>query len=112
MKQVLIFITLLSLAMHISAAGWLTSNSSAVINHINIEGGLVRIKYTATDIADPDKCGNEGAAILLDDTKNGDRQYAALLAAHMSGKAIRLYGNGCFTGWDQTWPKIHAVFIY
>jgi hypothetical protein len=111
-KKVLLILVVFFVSIQASASGWLTANSSAEIEFVNIENGLVKIKYTATDMADPDNCGNIGYAILLDDTKNGDRQYAALLAGHMGKKTIRLYGAGCYTGWNQTWPKIHAVFLY
>jgi hypothetical protein len=102
---------LLILIMNYSfASGWATKDNSGKIASVNVEGGLVKVFYTANDLSDPDGCGNKDTFILKDDTKNGDRQYSAILASHMSQRPIKVYVSGCYTGWNQTWPKIHAIF--
>jgi hypothetical protein len=110
-RRIIIIIGFCLMSFGVQANGWLTKNSSARITSINIENDIVKIAYTATDIGNPDGCGNEGFAMLQDETKQGDRKYAALLAAHMSNKPIKLYAYGCYTGWGQTWQKIGSVFI-
>ena len=93
------------------ADGWATSNGSAHITTIDVESGVVRVWYSATDDGNPDACANTGVFILADDTKNGDRQYAALLAAHAANKAISLWVSGCWAGWGSTWPKLASLFV-
>lgn len=91
--------------------GWATSNGTGRITSISPEGGIVRIWFTATDTSNPDGCGNSGVVVLNDETKNGDRQYAALLAAHVAGKPISFFVAGCWSGWGSTWPKMYSVFV-
>jgi hypothetical protein len=93
------------------AAGWATNNGTAKITSVSIETGFVKVLYSATDSSNPDTCDNDGLFILKDDTKNGDRQYAAILAAQASQRPVRIYVVGCFNVWNQTWPKLHAFFI-
>lgn len=93
------------------ADGWATSNGSGRITNISAESGVVRVWYTATDASNPDSCANTGVVVLNDDSKNGDRQYAALLAAHAAEKSVSFYVAGCFSGWGTTWPKMASVFV-
>ena len=109
--KVFLFLILCAVQSIAYAAGWASGGGTAVITTISIEGGLVKVAYTAADTADPDQCGNQGVFILQDDSKNGDRQYSAILSARMSEKPIRIYVSGCYSGWGQTWPKLWSIFI-
>ncbi len=93
------------------AAGWATHNGSAKITSVSVESGFVKVLYTSTDGVNPDGCDNDGTFLLKDDTKNGDRQYAAILAAQASQRPIKIYVLGCMNAWNQTWPKLHSIFV-
>lgn len=93
------------------ADGWETSNGSGRITSMSAESGVVRIWYPATDASNPDSCANTGVLVLYDDSKNGDRQYAALLAAHAAGKSVSFWVSGCYSGWGTTWPRMASVFV-
>lgn len=107
--QVMFPLATLFIVASANAGGWASQN--AIIEFINIESNIVRIKFKADDEADPDECGETGYIILSDDTTNGDRQYSALLAAQMAQKPTKLYVNGCFEKWNTSYPKLHAVFL-
>ena len=109
--RLIMFFFLVTVSTKSFSSGWLISEGWAKISTINVESGLVRITYTAEASLDPDACGVKGVAFIQDDTTNGDRQFSILLAAKMAQKDIRLYGNGCISGWGKQWPKVHAVFV-
>jgi hypothetical protein len=88
---------------------WITLNGSAKITGIQIEGGVVVVDFSATDKSLVDGCAVQGKAVLIDDSKTGDRQYAALMAAYMAGKSVIMFGSGCWGGWNTTFPKIYMV---
>lgn len=95
-----------------NASGWLTSNGSGRITWLNAEGGIVRVTITATDLQNPDSCAvTTGTVIMQDDTKNGDRQYAALLSAFIAERPIKIWINGCYSGWGTTFPKLYSVIV-
>ncbi len=108
-KIVLILVTLFPVS--VLASGWATENGSAQITSLQIEGGIVKVNFTATDSNDPDRCGNSGAVILQDDSKNGDRQYSALMAAKISKTPIRIWVSGCIDRWSTSFPKLWSVIL-
>ncbi|HNG58847.1 MAG TPA: hypothetical protein PKZ52_03410 [Cellvibrionaceae bacterium] len=92
------------------AGSWITSDGTAKITKIQTEGGLTVVWFDSIDRwVSADGCTVQGKAILQDDTKNGDRQYAALLAAFATGKPIMMFGSGCVSAWGTTFPKIWSV---
>lgn len=112
MYKILIFVAVFCAFIQTALGdGWATNNSSARITTINVESGVVRVWYSATDTRNPDSCANTGVFILADDTKNGDRQYAALLSAHAANKGINLWVSGCWSGWGSSWPRLASLFV-
>ncbi|TRY33402.1 hypothetical protein [Aliiglaciecola sp. M165] len=107
MKFVLLLLTMCS--SYSMASGWLTNDGSAIITSISSENGVVTVRFNANDIADPDQCEQANAFVLVDDTKNGDRQFSILLAAKSSKTPIKVYVNGCYEGWGQKWPRLWSV---
>lgn len=104
-----IFIFLLTNSFGAMAAGWVSRN--ATIEWINVESDFVRIKFEAADAADPDECGILNEIILFDETIKGERQYSALIAAHMAGKPLRLYVSGCIDRSNKSYPRLWAVYL-
>jgi hypothetical protein len=80
----ILFLVVMLFSCSAYCGGWLTQEG--IIGSVNVEGGRIRITYSANDLADPDNCGKSDVAILMDDTKTGDRQFALLLAAKMADK--------------------------
>jgi hypothetical protein len=111
MKKVFLSLLIRSTIQFAHANGWVTEDGSAVIQSINIEGGRVRVWYTASNIKDPDACENNGAVILDNNEKNGDRHYAAILAAYASGKSVKFYTTGCFSAWGKKWPILYSMTV-
>ncbi len=106
MNFALIFLSPLSFA-----GGWVTADGSGKVTSLSSENGIVTIRFTANDNLDPENCGQPGKAVLIDDTKNGDRQFSILLASKMSGKNIKMYVNGCYEGWGKKWSKVWMVMV-
>ncbi len=94
------------------AGSWITADNTAKITQIQHEGGIVKVTFSSVDkVQSTDGCIVQGQAVLQDDTKNGDRQYAALLTAYSSGKTVMMFGSGCWGGWNTTFPKIYSVIL-
>lgn len=110
-KAILVFVFSLFACIQANAAvnDWITLDGSAKITGIQIEGGIVMVDFSATDQSRIDGCAVQGRAVLIDESKNGDRQFAALMAAYMAGKSVIMFGSGCWGGWNTTFPKIYMV---
>lgn len=103
---------LLVLSQASIAGGWITKDGTGKITSISSENGVVIVGYTADDgNLDPETCSQPGHAVLVDDTKNGDRQFSILLAAKMSGKPVKMYASECYFGWGRKWSKIWMVLV-
>jgi len=112
MKRVTIGLLVMLMSSGVLAGGWATSDKSAKITYINVEGGWVRVFFQANDKADPDSCGKTGVVTFTDDNSNRDKQYATLLTAFATGKPVQFWVNGCLDGWGSKWPQLHAVNMY
>lgn len=109
MKLEFILFTALLFSTSAYSGGWVTQDG--VITLAKVENGVALFVIEASDLAYPDGCDNTGGAVVLqDDTKNGDRQYALLLAAYTAGNSVRIYSSGCYTGWGSNYPKVYAAF--
>jgi hypothetical protein len=107
MRYFLVFL-LVILSSFSYAGGFLSKN--ATITNIVTENGITTVRFTASDLKDPMGCEQLGVALLIDDTKNGDRQFSILLSAKMANKPIAIYTTQeCFSGWNRKWPKIWSV---
>jgi len=100
---------LLLLPFCANASGWATEN--ARISALQIEGGIVKVSFDATDSKDPDGCKNLNVVILENETTTGERQFSALLAAQMADRPVKIWVSGCVARWNQDWPKVVTIII-
>lgn len=103
-----LFIVLL-FPLFANASGWATEN--ARISALQIEGGIVKVSFDATDSKDPDSCKNLNAVILESETTTGERQFSALLAAQMADRPVKIWVSGCVARWNKDWPKVTSVIV-
>ena len=118
MFRALVGAALLVVCTFSHAGSWITYDKTAKIIKLSIEGTAVGVVYSSVDdVQSSDGCSikqpNGERYVVLDlknDTKNGDRQYAALLAAFASGKSVLLWSDGCIAGPGSP-PKIFGVHL-
>ena len=107
LKSIIIIASIVPFTSH--AAGWFVLGGT--IDEINVESGLATIKMSGENIIHHDGCDATYEVVLQDETNNGDRQYALLMAAYMTGKKVNVYTSGCYHGWGKKYPKVYAVRV-
>ncbi|KNC68760.1 hypothetical protein [Pseudoalteromonas ardens] len=95
----------------LSASGWVTKDRSARVDFINSEPMGVRVYFSAND-ANNIGCAQKQIVWIDTSTEGGKRHYSTLLAAFMAGKNVAIYGNGCFSNWGTSYPKVQAINVY
>lgn len=95
MKKIFVIITLIALSPLSYPAEWIGGADGMPIGYLHVTtAGDVRV-YSATGSWGGSDC-SEQSNILLRGTSSGfDPQYAAILAAYIGKKTIRIYTTAC-----------------
>jgi len=111
MKKLFLMLSLL-FTLPAYSGGFLTPDNNATIAWINVEPNKVRVGVKHDNPTNPDECGRDSAVIFNLDSEYKKAQYSTLLAAYASGRKVRLYVNGCVSGWGSDYPNLQAVYSY
>jgi hypothetical protein len=81
--------------------------------YVNAEGSVLRLQFSES-IVNPGNC--EGADFYvreLDDDVASDRFLRVVLAAHLAGRKVKFWIDGCSESkwWGKTRPQIYDIYI-
>jgi len=107
---------LLSLAaMSASAGQW---SDRTILSEVILGGDkTVLIQQHSGDWINPDACTRADAIMLLPPETQGGLEgykemYATLLAAHLMGREVRIFIEGCTSVGAQTYPVFSQLTVY
>ncbi len=93
---------------------------AAVSGHLTMvyvptSGAFVRFQLDASPV-NPGNCGSTDGYIveISPGTTTTNQFVSALLAAHLAGRSVTFWVDGCTTGqyWGATWPKAWDIYVY
>ncbi|RYV04100.1 hypothetical protein SOPP22_01480 [Shewanella sp. OPT22] len=106
MKQLYIFL-LAAFSLTAFASG-ITATGKIDHMYVNNEWSMVHLTGVQSN---PDNCQSTAYYAIRPGEKNYEVLHSTLLAAHLSGKSVKFWVNGC-GGQNNQYPRIVSVWMY
>lgn len=81
--------------------------------YVDAKGSVLRVQFSRP-VVNPSGCeGGDFYMLELDDSPGADRFLKALLAAHLAGRKVKFWIDGCTKQqwWGKTRPLIYDIYI-
>lgn len=80
------------------------------ITRLSINSNMAYFSPVGTAL-NPDACGSYEKALLPDTHPNFNHVYSLLMSAQLTGKPVRVFVTGCYSGWGSTYPQVETVHL-